>query len=185
MLTGKEILTDGHPNLRKRAAAVTMPPSEEDKGTLAEMLEFLINSQNPEFAEMHGIRPGIGLAAPQINILKRMIAVYIEVPESEPISLALFNPRIISHSVEKTYITSGEGCLSVEQNYPGFVPRYAKVRVKANTINGEEIEIHAKGLLAICLQHEIDHLNGILYYDHINKENPFGEIEFAIPYDRT
>ena len=184
MLTGKEILTDGHPNLRKRSVAVTMPPSDEDKKTLSEILEFVINSQNPEFAEMYGTRAGIGLAAPQINVLKRMIAVHIEVPGADPISLALFNPRIISHSAEKIYITAGEGCLSVDENYPGFVPRYAKVRIKANTLDGEEVEINTSGLLGICLQHEIDHLNGILYYDHINKENPFGTIEYAVPFVR-
>ena len=184
MLIGKEILKDGHPNLRLRSKAVEMPPSEEDRKTLSDMLEFVINSQDPEFTEKTGIRAGIGLAAPQINVLKRMIAIHISEEGAEPISMTFFNPRIISHSVEKTYISSGEGCLSVDENFPGFVPRHARIRVKANDLDGNEFEMTATGLLGICLQHEIDHLNGILFYDHINKENPFGTIENAVVLER-
>jgi len=179
MLTGKEIVKDSDPILRKRAEMVQMPPSKEDQETLRLMHEFVVNSQDEKFVEKHQTRAGIGLAAPQISISKRMIAIHVPQGEDEPISYMLFNPRIISHSSERIYIDTGEGCLSVDQQYPGFVSRYAKIRVKANNIDGEEIQLTLTGLTAICIQHEIDHLNGILFYDHINKQDPFAEIENA------
>ncbi|BBP88989.1 hypothetical protein BsIDN1_26070 [Bacillus safensis] len=66
------------------------------------------------------------MAAPQINISKRMIAVHCEDEDGEEYSYALFNPRIVSHSVKRAYLATGEGCLSVDEAIPGFVPRYQK-----------------------------------------------------------
>ena len=166
MLTMDDIVRDGHPVLRKVASEVTLPPSNEDKKILDQLLEYVKNSQDPEVATKYGLRPGIGLAAPQINVSKRMIA--------------LINPKIISHSVEKTYLVSGEGCLSVDDPYPGYVPRYARITIKGYDSEGKELKLRLKGLPAICFQHEIDHLNGILFYDHINKENPMQKPENAI-----
>ncbi|MEH7749225.1 peptide deformylase, partial [Neobacillus drentensis] len=102
MLTMGDIIRDGHPSLRKVAAEVSMPPSEEDKQILSSLLEYVINSQNPEISAQYGLRPGIGLAAPQINVLKRMIAVHLMDETGTLYSYALFNPKIISHSVEKS-----------------------------------------------------------------------------------
>lgn len=177
----KDIIRDGHPTLRLVAKEVKLPPTEEEKEILKNMLEYLVNSQDPEKAEKYGLRPGIGLAAPQINISKRMIAIHVTDDKGKLHSYALFNPKIISHSVEKTYLTSGEGCLSVDQPIPGYVPRYARVTVKGVTLHGEEVKLRLKGLPAIAIQHEIDHLNGIMFYDHINKEDPFKPIENATP----
>lgn len=184
MLTMDEIIRDGHPTLRKVAAEVKMPPSEEDKKILASLLEYVINSQNSEIALEHGLRPGIGLAAPQINVSKRMIAVHLTDDKGTLYSYALFNPKIISHSVEKAYLQSGEGCLSVDEAIPGYVPRYARITVKAYNLGGEEVKLRLKGLPAICFQHEIDHLNGIMFYDHIDNQDPFKPIEGAIAIER-
>jgi peptide deformylase len=178
-----DIIRDGHPTLRQTAAKVSMPPSEEDKQILKEMLEYVRNSQNPELASQYGLRPGIGLAAPQINVLKRMIAIHVT-DSNELYSYALFNPKIISHSVQRSYLAAGEGCLSVDQPIPGFVPRYAKVTVKGTDLDGKEVNLRLKGLPAIVFQHEIDHLNGIMFYDHINKQNPFQPIENAVAIER-
>jgi len=178
------IIREGHPTLRKLAEEVSLPASKEDKETLTTMIEYVKNSQDPEIAEKYGLRPGVGLAAPQINVSKRMIAIHAMDEKGIQHSYALFNPKIVSHSVEKSYLTSGEGCLSVDRAVPGIVPRYARIRVKAVNIEGEQIDIRLKGLLAIIFQHEIDHLNGIMFYDHINKENPFQEPENAIAIDR-
>lgn len=147
-------------------------------------MEYVIASQNPEIAKEKDLRPGIGLAAPQINVSKRMIAIHVTDEKENLYSYALFNPKIISHSVEKAYLTSGEGCLSVDESIPGYVPRYARVTVKATTLEGEEIKLRLKGLPAVCIQHEIDHLNGIMFYDHINKDDPFAPIENATPIER-
>lgn len=184
MIKMDDIIRDGHPNLRKSAAEVPLPPSQEDKQVLLSLLEYVVNSQNSEIAETYGLRPGIGLAAPQINVLKRMIAVHVHDEKGNLHSHALFNPRISSHSVEKAYLTSGEGCLSVDEPYPGYVPRYARITVKGYDVDGNEVKLRLKGLTAIVFQHEIDHLNGIMFYDHINKEDPFKPIENAIAIER-
>ncbi|MGG3891940.1 peptide deformylase [Metabacillus fastidiosus] len=184
MITMKDIIREGHSTLRGVAAEVSLPASEEDKEILHSMLQYVINSQDPELAEQYDLRPGVGLAAPQINISKRMIAIHIQDEKGIQHSYALFNPKIISHSVEKSYLTAGEGCLSVDRPIPGYVPRYSKIRVRATTIDGEEIELRLKGLVAIVFQHEIDHLNGVMFYDHINKEQPLQEPENAVPVER-
>lgn len=184
MLTMDDIIRDGHPTLRKVAAEVPLPASEEDKDTLKKLLEYVIASQDPEIARAKGLRAGVGLAAPQINISKRMIAIYATDEKDVLHSYALFNPKIISHSVEKTYLASGEGCLSVDEAIPGFVPRYARVTVKATTLEGNEVRLRLKGMIAIIIQHEIDHLNGIMFYDHINKADPYKEIVDATPIER-
>lgn len=180
----KDIIRDGHPTLRKVAEEVALPASLEDKDILKSLLEYVINSQDPEIAEKYGLRPGIGLAAPQINVSKRMIAVHVKDEKDILHSYALFNPKIKSHSVEKTYLTSGEGCLSVDENIPGYVPRYARITIQGTTLEGTEVKLRLKGLLAIVFQHEIDHLNGIMFYDLINKEDPFKLIDNAVPIER-
>jgi peptide deformylase len=184
MITVADIIRDGHPSLRKTAEEVPMPPSAEDKQTLTDMMEYVRNSQNPALAEKYGLRPGIGLAAPQIDCLKRMIAVHVTDTDGKLYSFALFNPKIISHSIEKAYLTSGEGCLSVDQPFPGFVPRFARITLKAFDIDGREVKLRLRGLPAIVFQHEIDHLNGVMFYDHINKENPLEIIKDALPIER-
>lgn len=106
---------------------------------------------------------GIGLAAPQVNVLKRVITIDIEGDKAHQI--VLINPEIVASSGE-TGIE--EGCLSI----PGcraLVPRKEKLTVKALNRNGEEFILDADGLLAICIQHEIDHLNGVLFVDHISQ----------------
>lgn len=179
-----DIIRDGHPTLRKVAAEVSMPPSEEDKEILKSLLEYVKNSQNPELSSQYGLRPGIGLAAPQINVSKRMIAVHLYDDKGNLYSYAIYNPKIVSHSVEKAYLVSGEGCLSVDEDFAGYVERFARITVKGITLEGEEVKLRLKGLPAICFQHEIDHLNGIMFYDHINKQDPFKPIEGAIAIER-
>ncbi len=173
MLTMKNILMDGHPVLRKKAEPVQMPPTEKDIATLQKMIDFLENSQNPEVAEKYNLRPGIGLAAPQIGITKRMIAVLIKEANGEEHRYTLFNPKILSHSVEQTYLEGGEGCLSIDKDIPGNVPRYARIQVKGTDLTGKEVKLRLKGLPAICIQHEIDHLDGVLFYDRIDEQTPF------------
>jgi peptide deformylase len=184
MLTMEDIIRDGHPTLRKIAAEVQLPPSDEDKQILKQLLEYVINSQNEEISSAYQLRAGIGLAAPQINVSKRMIAVHVRDEKEKLFSYALFNPKIISHSVEQAYLLSGEGCLSVDEPFPGYVPRYARVTVTGFDLNGEEIKLRLKGITAVVFQHEIDHLNGIMFYDHINKQDPFKAIPDAIAIER-
>lgn len=113
---------------------------------------------------------GVGLAAPQVGLLKRIVVIDVEQEEDgddykagRP--LFLINPEIVWRSEDK--VCGEEGCLSVPKQR-AEVERYAKVRVKYTDYNGQEQEIEGDGLLAVCLQHEIDHLDGILYIDRIS-----------------
>ncbi|GGL45071.1 peptide deformylase [Sporolactobacillus putidus] len=173
MITMDDIIREGNPILRQIAEEVQLPATDEEKETLRRMLEFLKNSQDKETAEKYDLRAGIGLAAPQIAISKRMIALFLDDDNGKHFEYMLFNPKIVSHSVENTYLEGGEGCLSVDREVPGFVPRHARVKVKAFDINGKPLTLRLKGYPAIAIQHEIDHLNGILFFDRIDKDNPY------------
>ncbi|WP_114352396.1 peptide deformylase [Saliterribacillus persicus] len=173
MITMKDVVREGHPKLREVAKEVSLPATEKEKEILNNMLTFVKNSQDEDLAEKYDLRPGVGLAAPQIGISKRMIAVHFIDLNDELYDFALFNPKIISHSVRKAYLPGGEGCLSVDREVPGYVPRYAKITVQATDLEGNKIKMKLRDYAAIVFQHEIDHLNGIMFYDHINKEDPF------------
>src|SRR5690625_2569492 len=131
MLTMKDIVREGHPALRKTAKDVQLPPSKDVKETLNKMLNFLKNSQDDELAEKYNLRSGVGLAAPQIDVNKRLIAIYFTDSKDKLHSYQLINPKIISHSVEQAYLANGEGCLSVDRNVEGYVVRHARITVKA------------------------------------------------------
>ncbi|AIY05992.1 peptide deformylase [Planococcus sp. PAMC 21323] len=184
MIRMKDIIREGHPTLRLRAEEVQLPLSEEDRKLGEDLLEYVINSQNDELAEKYDLRPGVGIAAPQVNQAKRIFALHFDDSTGEDLSLVVVNPKIISHSVEKTYLAAGEGCLSVDRAVSGYVPRYARITIKGFNLDGEEIKMRLKGLPAIAFQHELDHLNGIMFFDHIDSKNPFAEIENAIAIER-
>lgn len=180
----KDIIREGHPTLRQRSEEVAFPLSEEDRELAEDLLEYVINSQNEEMIQKYDLRPGVGIAAPQVNVLKRIFALHFDENSGENLSLIAINPKIVSHSVERAYLAGGEGCLSVDRAVPGYVPRYARITVKAFDLEGKEYKLRLKGLPAIAFQHELDHLNGIMFFDHINPQNPFAEIENATPIGR-
>lgn len=184
MILMKDIVREGHPVLRNVAEEVKLPLSKDEVDILQSMEEYLKNSQDPELSQKYGLRPGVGLAAPQINIPKRMFAVRLDEENGNQYHYALVNPKIISHSIEKSYLTSGEGCLSVDRNVPGYVVRHARITVKAFDAKGEEVKLRLRGLPAIVFQHEIDHLNGVMFYDYLDENNPFKLPENAIAVDR-
>ena len=108
--------------------------------------------------------PGIGLAAPQVNQPIRLLVVDVMAQE-QPKPMAFVNPEIVA---SEGLVEWEEGCLSV----PGFtadVERAAKVSVRAQDVKGENFEIEAEGLLAIAVQHEMDHLEGVLFVDHLSR----------------
>lgn len=178
MLLMKDIIRDGHPSLRKKSSLVSTPPTKEDINTLNKMKDFLVNGQDDDIAEQYELRAGVGLAAPQLGINKQLIVLHFDYDDQD-YHYQLLNPKIISHSVEKTYLSSGEGCLSVDEKIDGFVVRNARITVRAVDISGKEVKLRLKGYPAIVMQHEIDHLNGIMFYDHINSDNPFEIPEHA------
>ncbi|MBP3952193.1 peptide deformylase [Bacillus suaedae] len=179
MLTMQDVVREGNPILREVAKEVPLPASNEDKETLQKMLDFVINSQDPDKAEKYNLRPGVGIAAPQIGISKRMFAVHVTDDQDRLYSMGLFNPKVISHSVEENHLEGGEGCLSVDRDIPGLVPRYSRITIKGTNLDGEEVTLRLKGLVAIVFQHELDHLNGIMFYDRI--ENFTDKLKRPLP----
>jgi peptide deformylase len=184
MILMEHIVREGHPALRTRAEELSFPLSVVDKELSEDLMGYVINSQDPEISEKLGLRPGIGLAAPQLNIPKRIFALHITDVDQEATSFVAINPKIVSHSIEKTYLSSGEGCLSVDRDVEGYVPRYARITIKAYDPEGNEFKKRLKGLAAIAFQHELDHLNGVMFFDHIDKEVPFRDIPGATPFER-
>ncbi|MCJ7842550.1 peptide deformylase [Lederbergia sp. NSJ-179] len=173
LITMKDIVREGNLILHQATQEVRIPPSQEDKETLTCMLNFLKNSQDPVMAKKYKLRAGVGLSANQIGLNKRMFAAYLKDEKGNEHEYTLINPKIISHSISTIYLPQGEGCLSVDRKVSGFVPRYERIKVKAFNLSGEEILLKLKGYPSIVIQHEIDHLNGIMFYDRINQENPF------------
>ena len=173
MLKTKDIVDDSHRILRNISKEVTFPMDQKDKDTIHDMIEYLTNSQIEELAEKYCLRPGMGMAAIQLGIPKRYLTIVHEVEDGQFDTYIMVNPKITSTSLEKIYVEEGEGCLSVNRVVEGIVPRYARVTVEGYDMDGNPIKVRAKEELAIAFQHEIDHLNGILFYDHIDKKNPY------------
>ena len=113
------------------------------------------------------------LAFPQLGINKRIIVIVHEVDEGVFDNYVVINPKIVSYSDEMIAAEAGEGCLSVNREVEGHVKRYARVTIEGFDEDGNKIRVRAREELSIAFQHEIDHLNGILFYDRIDKNKPF------------
>ena len=186
MLLMKDIIDDKNKKIRTQSKEVEMPLSSEDRQTLQDMYDFLVNSQDPKISDKYKLRPAVGIAAIQLGIPKRMCAIYVcDYDEGGKLlhsdSYGLANPKIVSYTEKKSYLKNGEGCLSVNEDIEGYVPRYAKVTVEGyDILTDRQVRIVARGYLSICLQHELDHFEGILFYDRINKTAPLAPIPNAM-----
>ena len=176
MITYKDIIKDEHVDLRKNCEKVSLPLSEEDEKTLLLMNEYLELGYDEEQAAKYDIRPGVGIAAPQIDVLKNMFVICAFDENDELYHFGVINPRILSHSEELTYLPMGEGCLSVTKDNKGLVHRARRIKVnfdmydfETNTVTN--VTTRFKNYIAVVFQHEYDHLFGTLFIDHINKEN--------------
>ncbi|MBE6116319.1 MAG: peptide deformylase [Erysipelotrichaceae bacterium] len=179
-ITASDIVMDGEQVLREKAVDVELPLSKKDKQTLTDMITYVRNSRDEEYREKYNVKASVGIAAPQIGISRKLLAVSIE-DEDDCVEFALANPKIISNSTQKAYLENGESCLSVSPDVEGIVPRYARITVRAYNMLTDRLEnIRLTGYPAIVLQHEIDHLYGHLYYDHINKNDPWAPIPDAV-----
>ncbi len=177
-----DIIREGNPTLRAVAEEVAFPLSDQDIILGEKMMQFLKNSQDPVMAEKLGLRGGVGLASPQLDISKRIIAVLVpnsEDPDGNPpkeaysLQAVMYNPKVVSHSMQDAALADGEGCLSVDRLVEGYVIRHSRVTVEYFDKNGEKHRIKLKGYNSIVVQHEIDHINGIMFYDRIDTKNPF------------
>jgi len=172
MLRTKDILDEKDKRLRLENETVTFPMDNNDKKMIKDMLEHLRLSQIEEYSIKYDLRPGMGLAAPQLGINKRFFVVCYEYDDGKFEDYVLVNPKMVSHSEELIYATEGEGCLSVNRDIEGIVPRYARVTMEGFDENGNPVRYRVREELAIAFQHEFDHLNGVLFFDHIDPKNP-------------
>jgi len=175
MLKMKDILDEKDKRLRLVSEEVTFPLSDKDKKTIYDIIEYLRDSQIEELAEERNLRPGMGMAAIQLGIKKRYFVVVYEVTKEEDKeqkfeTYIMINPKIISHSEEMIAADVGEGCLSVNRDVEGYVKRYARIKVEGYDMDGNKTTVRAREELAIAFQHELDHLDGILFTDKLTDD---------------
>lgn len=174
-MSAKSIVRAGDPVLRRVAAPVADPTAPQIAGLIRDMEASLAEAG------------GIGLAAPQIGVSERVILVSVPAarktddPEDGPLPLtALINPELTPVGDEMAL--GMEGCLSIP-GLRGDVPRWTRVRLTAVTPQGEPVDTVMTGMRARVLQHEVDHLNGILYLDRMTDFTRFGYVEELIEAD--
>ena len=167
------ILDEKNPHLRRVCSEVSFPLSKDDKKIIQQVIDHLTYSQIEKYEKKYNLRPGMGLAFPQLGLDKRIIIIVHEVDDGIFDNYVFINPKIISESEEMIAAEAGEGCLSVNREVDGHVPRHARVTIEGFDEDGNKIRVRAREELSIAFQHEIDHLNGILFYDRIDKNKPF------------
>lgn len=168
-----KILDEKEKILHTKSKDVIFPLSKEDKKTIKDSIDYLKMSQIKEYYEKYDLRPGMGLSLIQLGIPKRIFVIVEEIDEGEFQNYIIINPKIISHSEELIYVGEGEGCLSVNREVEGIVPRYARMKVEYQNLDGEKETIRVREDISVAFQHEMDHLDGILFVDKIDKNNPF------------
>ena len=149
----KKIVTIPDPILKKKSLPIKNVDSSVKK-LMDDMLETMYAA------------PGIGLAAVQVGVLKRVVVIDLSKKEEKKTPLFFVNPEIISTSEEQ--VSYEEGCLSIPNQF-AEIKRPKRCHVKYLDYNGKKKDLKADGLLATCIQHEIDHLNGILFIDYLSK----------------
>ena len=150
-----EVLQFPDPRLREKSAVLSEADVDDEFRALA-----------ANMAETMYDEPGIGLAAPQVGVHKRLVVMDTTWSDQDRNTLILLNPEIVVR--EGTQQSVDEGCLSVP-DFSADVERFERVVVKARDLDWKELEFDCTGIDSICFQHEIDHLDGILYIDHISR----------------
>lgn len=183
MYLSKDIVKEGNQILKNISTRVNLPLSSDDLACAKGLYEYVIVSAIDELVEKYQIRPGVGIAAPQVGINKRMFAInctdFLDEKQTKYAYLFI-NPTITFKSKEMVYLPGGEGCLSVDRDTTNLVtPRHLKITIKSaildfNTSKIKNVTMTLFGYPAIVFQHEYDHLDGILYTD---KMYPLDEID--------
>jgi peptide deformylase len=168
-----KILDEKEKVLHQVSKEVTFPLTDKQKKDIKDMLLYLRMSQIEEYSEKYNLRPGMGLSYVQIGELERIFVICDEVEEGQFEEYVIINPEIISQSEEMIYVGEGEGCLSINREVEGIVPRHARITVEAYDEDGNKFQVRVREDIAIAFQHEMDHLNGILFTDKIDPKNPF------------
>ena len=166
------IVKEGTPSLYEKCQKVNIPLSSKDIECIRGLYEYMVISAVDELVEQYKIRPGVGIAAPQVGVNKRMFAMncvdFLDEKQTQYF-FAWINPVILEKSEEMTYLPNGEGCLSVDRDTEGLVtPRHKRIKVKGTVYDYKtgklkSLTLNLEGYPAIVFQHEYDHLDGILY----------------------
>ncbi len=172
-----KILDEKHKILHQKSNEVTFPVSKEDRRLAEDTIKYLEMSQDEDIAEKYNLRAGMGMAFVQLGKLKRIFVIANEREDHTFEEYVIINPKIISRSEELIFVGEGEGCLSVNRPVEGIVPRNARVTVEYYDYEGNKKTIRVREDLAVAFQHEIDHLDGILFTDKIDPKNPYKDRE--------
>lgn len=180
MYLAKDITKEGNPVLREKCQKVSLPLTKDDLICIRGLFEYVVISAIDELVEKYQIRPGVGIAAPQVGVAKRMFAIncvdFLD-EKQKKYNFAIINPQIIAKSSEMVYLPGGEGCLSVDRDTHGLVtPRHLRIQIKGEILDYQtnklkHISMKLEGYPAIVFQHEYDHLDGILFTDKMYTED--------------
>ncbi len=173
MIRTKDIIDEYDKRIRQVSKEVTFPLDDKTKKVINDSLVMLRFSQIEEKAKKYDLRPGMGLSLIQLGIAKRIFVICYEVEEGKFEEYIVINPKILRESEEMIYVEEGEGCLSINRPVDGIVPRNARIKVEYYDMDGNKITKRFREELSIVFQHEYDHLNGMLFYDRIDKKNPY------------
>ncbi len=169
-----KILDEKNKLLHTISKEVSFPLDDKTRNLIFDAINYLKASQDEETAEKCNLRAGMGLAFIQLGIPKRIFVIANKDEDTGKFEEhIIINPVIVGESEELIYVGEGEGCLSVNRPVEGIVPRRARVTVEYNDIDGNKKTIRVREEIAIAFQHEIDHLNGILFTDKIDPKNPY------------
>ncbi|UZK64108.1 peptide deformylase [Mycoplasma mycoides subsp. capri] len=164
--------------IRTKSAKIIDPTnlSNDEELILKKLIDFVTFSQDENNNNINNkdyLRPAVGLAAPQIGVNKDMFYVRFQLDNNKIEQYAMINTKIISTSTQIACLKNGEGCLSVDNDHLGFVPRHYKIVVQGyDWLTKQYLTLTLRNYQAIVFQHEMDHNIGVLYYDHINKTDP-------------
>lgn len=167
------ILDEKNKVLRMTSKDVEFPLSKKDEKLIYDALNYLKASQDEKTAEKYDLRAGMGLALVQLGVLKRIFVIANKNEDGSFEEHIIINPIIKSASEELIYVGEGEGCLSINRPTTGIVPRNARITVEYQDMQGNKQTIRVREDISVAFQHEIDHLNGILFIDKIDKKDPF------------
>ncbi len=177
MILMNNIIDESNANIHKKCIECRLPLSFKDKRLAKELIEYVRNSITPEIRDRFNLREAVGLAAPQINVLKQMFAIYFYDIDETFYNFVAVNPEIIEVSKELIYLPEGEGCLSVNRETDNLLtPRHKEITARfLKIVEGEKpiwVTQTFKDYPAIVFQHEYDHLQGTLFADKMFKELP-------------
>ena len=167
------IIDEKDKKLREISKEVEFPLSDDLKSTIKDMITYLEMSQDEKYAKKYNLRAGMGLAIIQIGIPKRIFVIANENEDGTFEEHIIINQTILSESEEMIQVGEGEGCLSINRPVEGIVPRHARIIVEYYDLDGNKQTIRVREDIAVAFKHEIDHLNGILFIDHIDPKDPY------------